>query len=170
GDTDADIRWRAELRQRIETEPARHDSLPVRTGERLAATVALLRHNDLFERCTRDELERLAATAYSMSFEPGDVLCAEGAESPECYIVEEGQAVVTIGRKGAGTVREHDVVGERGVLLDTVRSATVTAVTHMITYAISRERLRAVVTGNAVAREWMLEEMRRRYGSVQASR
>lgn len=170
GDTDADLRWRAELRQRIETEPARHDSLPVRTGERLAATVALLRHNDLFERCTRDELERLAATAYPMSFEPGDVLCAEGADSPECYIVEEGQAVVTIGRKGAGRVREHDVVGERGVLLDTVRSATVTAVTHMITYAISRERLRAVVTGNAVAREWMLEEMRRRYGSVEASR
>jgi hypothetical protein len=34
--------------------------------------------------------------------------------------------------------------------------------THMITYAISRERLRALVAGNAVAREWMLEEIRRR--------
>ena len=42
GDSDADLRWRAELRQRIETEPARQDSVPVRTGERLAATVALL--------------------------------------------------------------------------------------------------------------------------------
>jgi cytochrome P450 len=167
GDTDADLRWRAALRQRIETEPARGDSVPVRTGERLAATVALLLRNSLFERCTRDELEQLAATAYPMSFEPGDLLCAEGAESPECYIVEEGQAVVTIGRKGAGTIREHDVVGERGVLLDTVRSATVTAITHMITYAISRERLRGVVEGNPAARDWMLAEMGRRYGSGQ---
>jgi len=36
-----------------------------------------------------------------------------------------------------------EVGGERGILLDTVRAATVTATTHMITYAISRDRLRA---------------------------
>jgi len=101
-----------------------------------------------------------------MSFEPGDLLCTEGGESPECYIIEEGNAVVTIGRKGVATVGEHDVVGERGVLLDTVRSATVTATTHMITYALSRERLRAVVSGNAAARDWMLEEVRRRYPNL----
>jgi cytochrome P450 len=166
GDTDADLRWRAELRQRIETEPARADSVPVRTGERLAATVALLQRNTLFARCSKAELEQLAATAYPMSFEPGDMLCTEGGESPECYIIEEGQAVVTIGRKGVATVGEHDVVGERGVLLDTVRSATVTAMSHMITYAISRERLRALVAGNAPAREWMLEEMKRRYSNL----
>ena len=166
GDTDADLRWRADLRHRIETEPTRHDSVPVRTGARLAATVALLSRNSLFERCTREELEQLAATAYPMSFEPGDLLCTEGGESPECYIIEEGHAVVTIARKGAATVGEHDVVGERGVLLDTVRAATVTATTHMITYAISRERLRALAAGNAAAREWMLEEMRRRYPNL----
>ncbi len=162
----ADLRWRAELRQRIETDPARQDSVPVRTGARLAATVGLLRRNSIFERCTTQELEQLAATAYPMSFEPGDLLCTEGGESPECYIIEEGQAVVTIGRKGIATLGEHDVVGERGVLLDTVRAATVTAMTHMITYAISRERLRALVAGNAPARQWMLEEMRRRYPNL----
>ncbi len=166
GDTDADLRWRAELRQRIETDPARRDSVPVRTGERLAATVALLQRNSLFAHCSTSELEQLAATAYPMSFEPGDMLCTEGGESPECYIVEVGQAVVTIGRKGVATVGEHDVVGERGVLLDTVRSATVTAMTHMITYAISRERLRALVSANPTARDWMLEEMRRRYPNL----
>jgi cytochrome P450 len=165
-DTGADLRWRAALRQRIETEPARHDSVPVRTGARLAATVALLQRNSLFARCSKEELEQLAATAYPMSFEPGDLLCTEGGESPECYIIEEGQAVVTIGRKGVATVGEHDVVGERGVLLDTVRSATVTAMTHMITYAISRERLRALVENNRAARQWMLEEMRRRYPNL----
>lgn len=169
GDIEADLRWRAELRQRIETEPGRLDSVPVRTGARLAATVALLQSNSLFARCSAKELEQLAATAYPMSFEPGDLLCAEGGESPECYIVEEGQAVVTIGRKGVGKVGEHDVVGERGVLLDTVRSATVTAMSHMITYAISRERLRALVESNTGAREWMLAEVRRRYPSVEVS-
>ncbi|HEV7733485.1 MAG TPA: cytochrome P450 [Candidatus Binatia bacterium] len=163
GDATADLRWRADLRARIETDPHRDDSVPVRTGARLAATVALLARNSLFARCAPAELERLAATAYAMTFEPGDLLCSEGAESPECYIVEEGQAVVTIGRKGAGLIDEDDVVGERGVLLDTVRAATVTAITHVISYAISRERLREVVAGNPTAREWMLAEMARRY-------
>lgn len=166
GDAAADLHWRAELRLRIEREPARPDSMPVRTGERLAAMVRLLQTNSLFARCSTEELEQLAATAYAMSFEVGDVLCAEGAESPESYIIEEGQAVVTIGRKGVGTVGEHDVVGERAVLLDTVRSATVTAVTRMITYAISRERLRAVADNNPTVREWMLAEMRRRYPNL----
>lgn len=166
GDSNADLQWRAELRQRIETEPARQDSVRVRTGERLAATAGLLRRNRLFARCTTAELEQLAATAYPMSFEPGDMLCSEGDASPECYIVEEGHAVVTVGRKGVGTVNEDDVVGERGILLDTVRSATVTAMSHMITYAISRERLSALVAGNAAARDWMLQEIRRRYSDA----
>jgi cytochrome P450 len=166
GGADADLRWRADLRQRIEHEPTRPDSIQPRTGDRLAATVALLSRNRLFQRCGREQLEHLAATAYAMSFEPGDMLCVEGAESPECYIVAEGHAVVTIGRKGVATVGEDDVVGERGVLLDTVRAATVTAMAHMITYAISRERLRSLVEGDRAVREWMLEEMRRRYPNV----
>ena len=35
----------------------------------------------------------------------------------------------------------------------------------MITYAISRERLCALIAGNPAARAWMLEEMQRRYES-----
>jgi cytochrome P450 len=166
GDAQGDLRWRAELRQRIETEPTRKDSVPVSTGSRLAATVVLFSRNSLFERCTKGELEQLAATAYPMSFEPGDMLCVEGAESPEAYIIAQGHATVTIGRKGVATVGEDDVVGERGVLLDTVRAATVTAMSHMITYAISRERLRSLVEGNPAVRNWMLEEMRRRYPNL----
>jgi CRP-like cAMP-binding protein len=71
--------------------------------------------------------------------------------------------VVTIGRKGMGTMGEGDVVGERGVILDKTRAATVTATTHMLTYAISRERLRHVVETNAAAQAWMREEMQRLY-------
>lgn len=167
GDTNADLQWRAALRQRIESQPERQDSVPTLTGTRLAAAVALLRRNRLFALCTAAELEQLASTAYPMSFEAGDVLCSEGADSPECYVIEVGQAVVSIARRGVGTVGEDDVVGERGVLLNTVRAATVTAMSHMITYAISRQRLRAVVDANADAREWMLEEIAHRYPNLQ---
>jgi hypothetical protein len=36
----------------------------------------------------------------------------------------------------------------------------------MITYAISRERLRALVAGNDAARDWMLAEIDRRYPNL----
>ncbi len=62
-----------------------------------------------------------------------------------------------------GNVGEHDVVGERGVLFDTVRAATVTAMSHMITYSISRERLLSLLDAAPAVREWMLEDLRRRY-------
>jgi hypothetical protein len=66
-------------------------------------------------------VEQLGATRYPMSFAPGDLLCAQGGESPEYSIIEEGPAVIT--------------------------------------YAISRERRRALVAGDAAARAWMLEEI-----------
>jgi hypothetical protein len=102
GDTSADLRWRAELRQRIESEPARRDSLPVHTGARLAATVGLLLRNRLFERCTQSELEQLAATAYPMSFDPGDLLCGEGDESPECYLIRKARRSSRSGARACG--------------------------------------------------------------------
>jgi CRP-like cAMP-binding protein len=89
-----------------------------------------------------------------------------GADSPEAYLIEVGQAAVTIGRKGVATVGQGDVVGERGPLLGVARAATVTAISHMITYAISRQRLRTLIEKNAVARDWMLAEMRRRYPNL----
>ena len=91
------------------------------------------------------------------------MLTAEDTESNECYVIDDGSAVVTIGRKGMGSMGEGDVVGERGVILDKARAATVTATSHMLTYAISRERLHRVVETNAKAHEWMRAEMARRY-------
>ena len=60
-------------------------------------------------------------------------------------------------------VGEGDVVGERGPLEDRPRSATVTAVTHMLTWAISRERFLGVVGRNPALAERMREEVARRY-------
>jgi len=133
------------------------------TGERLASRIALLARNQLFRKCSLDELGFLAATAYPMSFQAGEALCVEGTDSPECYVVAEGHAVVTIGQQQVANVDEEDVVGERGILLDTVRAATVIATSRMITWAISRDRLQTLVEDSPTVRNWMLDEVRRHY-------
>lgn len=146
--------------------PARRrqpDLFQLRTGERLAAIVALLSRNHLFRACSRNQLDYLAATSWPASFETGDSLCVEGTFAPACYVVSEGRAVVTIGHRGVGAVAANDVVGERGVLFDTVRAATVTATLRTVTCAIARERLQELVEDSRRLRNWMLEDVRRHY-------
>jgi hypothetical protein len=150
-----DSAWRAALRGRVERgETIERD---------LAAKMILLGRTTVFRHCTFAELEELAATAYPMSFTPGDHLCTEGADAPECYVIAEGEAEVTIGGRPVRTVAMDDVVGERGPIEGRPRSATVTATTHMTTWAISRDRLLAVVARNATLGTRLREEMARRY-------
>jgi CRP-like cAMP-binding protein len=63
-------------------------------------------------------------------------------------------------------VEESDIVGELGILLEAARSATVTATTHTIAYAISRQRLREMVEDDADLRGWMLEQVKGRYDDL----
>ncbi len=69
------------------------------TNEERTSAVDLLSKVPLFAGCEAPDLAQLAASASAMTFEPADVLCEEGAESPECYVVAEGEAVVTVAGK-----------------------------------------------------------------------
>jgi CRP-like cAMP-binding protein len=120
----------------------------------------------LFRGCSPDELEQLARTAYPLSFDAGDVLCVEGEDAPECYVIAAGEATVTIGGDVVGKAVSDDVVGEKGPLESRPRAATVTAATHMITYAISREHLTRLLEESPAAAKAMRDELERRYGTA----
>ena len=156
--------WRNALRSKVESDAAATATGAwVRSGPELTATIVLLARAGLFRRCTPQEIEELATTAYPMSFEPGDRLTIQGAESLDCYVIAEGEAEVVIDGRTVRTVGEHDVVGERGPLEGTARTATVTAMSHMATYAISRARLLDLAEKSPTAAEGMFAYMRERY-------
>jgi cytochrome P450 len=161
--SDADRSWRNELRARVESGAEGAPSSFVLTGSDLASTIVLLARAGLFQSCTAQEIGELAATAYPMSFEAGDLLCEEGAESLECYVIAEGEAEVTIAGAPVRRVETNDVVGERGPLEGNTRSATVRATTHMNTFAISRQRLLELAGSSSKAREGMFAYMESRY-------
>jgi cytochrome P450 len=150
----ADARWRAAYRASIERRQPSADP----------DTIELLSRVPLFAGCSANELERLASTAYPIAFDPADVLCSQGADAHECYVVAEGEATVTIGGEPIAQVGADDVVGEKGPLEGKPRAATVTATTHMVTYAISRDELLALVERSPAASDAMRAELARRYG------
>jgi cytochrome P450 len=157
-----DTAWRAAFRSRVEASPGA-------LGRDLDATVALLGRVPLFSACAPAELERLAHTAYPLSFDPGDVLCSEGADAAECYVIAEGEATVSIGDQVVATVRADDVVGEKGPIEGRPRAATVTAATQMITYAVSRDHLLALMESSPAAAAAMRDLVTERYGAVSAT-
>jgi CRP-like cAMP-binding protein len=135
-----------------------------KSPEDVALAATLLGRLPLFSGCTTEELERLAKSVHPASFSAGERLCVAGAESPECYIVAEGEAAVTVGDITVDVVGPEDVVGERGPITGRPRAATVTANTRMRTYAIPREEIRSIVETSPVAATVMRDELLRRYG------
>jgi len=152
-----DTQWRIDYRRRLDDRPE------ILAGDARAARIALLRRVPFFAPCSDADLATLAATAYPISFDPGEHLCVEGAEAPDCYVIAAGDADIVMGGERVATVGADDVVGERGVILGATRAATVTATSHMITYAISREQLRRVLDAAPECLAAMQEHVRRRY-------
>jgi hypothetical protein len=152
-----DTAWRAEFRRRSE-------QAGPPDPEDLAQRVTLLERIPLFGGCRPSDLALLAATAYPISFDPGDVLCAEGGDALDAYVIAEGEARVTMGATEVATVGADDVVGERGPIMDQPRAATVTATAHMLTFAISRDRLHQIMESNRAAAEHMKKVLAARYG------
>ena len=90
-----------------------------------------LRSLPLFGQATPNELDRIATLTTAVRVEPGRVLCAEGAVGREFFVVESGEAVVSVG--GTDVARLGPVIffGEIALLGHQLRTATVTARTPM---------------------------------------
>ena len=154
-----DTQWRLDYRRQM-------DDVGGLVGpEELKSRIALLGRVPFFTPCSEHDLAVLAITAYPISFDVGETLVVEGADAPDCYVVAAGEAEITIGGALIGSVAADDVVGERGLLLGAPRAATVTATSHMITYAVSRELLRRVLEASPEVAAAMHAEVQRRYSS-----
>ncbi len=134
------------------------------TNQERTSAVELLSKVPLFAGCEAPDLAQLADSASAITFEPADVLCEEGADSAECYVVAEGEALVTMAGKVVALRGPHQVVGERGPIEGQPRMATVMARTTLRAYAIPRSALVDVMVGSATAEAGMRSELRRRYG------
>ena len=155
GAGDDDLAWRNRYRIQVESIAG-----PSSNEDEVAA---LLGRIAFFGGCTDDEIRALASTAFPIAFSSGEQICEAGAESLECYVMDEGFASVQIDGKEIATVGPDDVVGERGPVLGAPRSATVVAITHVNTYAISRERLQRLMEESPKARAGIEDSMAKRY-------
>jgi CRP-like cAMP-binding protein len=124
-----------------------------RVDRRAAARVArvrLLRGVPLFGALGVEALERLGAGARPALFAPGEDVVREGdRDARDFYVIEDGRAEVRLADWPVAVLGPGEAFGERALLRDAPRAATVRAVSELLVQAIDRETFLAAITGTA---------------------
>jgi MFS family permease len=98
-------------------------------------------------------LEHLAGRLVPLRIEPGGVVVRQGDQGDRFYIVAEGELEVSGDGSPISELEAGGYFGEIALIRDVTRTATVTARTPVVLYALERDDFLAAVTGHAPSAE-----------------
>lgn len=128
----------------------------------MTAPPDLVQQVPLFSDLSKQELQGLASSMKERNFNPGDTIASEGQSGIGFFIIEEGEAAVTIGGEERATLKSGDHFGEIALIDDGARTATVTAKTPLKAYGITAWEFRPMVEQNAGLAWKLLQELAKR--------
>jgi len=113
------------------------------------APTEMLKKVPLFAGLDDRELQEIATSMRQRRFKAGDTVTQEGAGGVGFFVVEEGQADVTIGGDARGSVGPGDYFGEIALINESPRTATITARTDLLCYGMTPWDFRPLVETNS---------------------
>jgi MFS family permease len=122
-------------------------------AEAPGAELSLLRAIPIFAPLPGTPLEHLASRLVPLRVEPDTVIVREGDRGDRFYVIVEGEVDVSIEGAYVSTLGSGGYFGEIALIRDTSRTATATARTDVVLYALEREDFLAAVTGHAPSEE-----------------
>jgi CRP-like cAMP-binding protein len=128
----------------------------------MAAPVDLLKQVPLFQGLDNRSLKRLAETFTERSFVTGQELTIEGSGGVGFFVIESGEARVTVDGEERRTLGAGDFFGEVALLDAGLRTATVTAGTDGKMYGLTQWQFRPLVEENASIAWPLLQAMAKR--------
>jgi CRP/FNR family cyclic AMP-dependent transcriptional regulator len=126
------------------------------------APVELLQRVPLFEDFDRRDLERLARSFKERTFEAGSTVAGEGKSAAGFFVIESGEATVSLRGDEHGKLGPGDYFGEIALIDDGARSATVTADSDLHCFGLTSWEFRPLVESNASIAWKLLETLAKR--------
>jgi CRP-like cAMP-binding protein len=99
--------------------------------------VELLKRVPLFSDLEGNELEQIASSMKQRTFQAGQEIAVEGESGVGFFVIEDGQAKVTVHGEERRTLGPGDYFGEVALISKGARTATVTADTELKTYGMT---------------------------------
>jgi CRP/FNR family transcriptional regulator, cyclic AMP receptor protein len=128
----------------------------------VAAPEELIQQVPLFSTLNKGELRGLASSMKERNFDEGDTIASEGQGGIGFFIIDEGEATVSVQGDERATLGHGDYFGEVALIDDGARTATITAKTPLKTYGITSWEFRPLVEQNAGLAWKMLQTMAKR--------
>jgi CRP/FNR family cyclic AMP-dependent transcriptional regulator len=107
-----------------------------------------LRRVPLFADLDDDELAQVALLFKERHFTAGETVVKEGADGAAFFLIERGEAKVTVRGTERASLRQGDHFGEIALIDEGVRSATIAALTDLVCYGLTLWEFRPLVTAN----------------------
>jgi len=128
----------------------------------MSAPVELLQRVPLFQGLSDRGLRSLAASFTERSFSAGQELTAEGQGGAGFFVIESGEARVSVEGEERRMLGPGDYFGEIALIDGGLRTATVTATSDGRSYGLTSWQFRPLVEENASIAWPLLEAMARR--------
>jgi pyruvate,water dikinase len=110
--------------------------------------VELLQQTRLFGSLERQELEQIGVVFKERRFAAGETVIQQGSGGAAFYVIESGEASVTIAGEARRVMGPGDHFGEIALIDEGVRMATITAVTDLVCYGLTLWEFRPLVEQN----------------------
>jgi CRP/FNR family cyclic AMP-dependent transcriptional regulator len=132
------------------------------------APIELLQRVPLFADFEHGDLERLARSFKERTFEAGSSVAGEGRTGAGFFVIESGEASVSVRGAERAKLGAGDYFGEIALIDEGARSATITADSELHCYGLTSWEFRPLVESNASIAWKLLETMAKRLRAAQS--
>jgi pyruvate,water dikinase len=129
--------------------------------------VEVIERVPLFANMSPRDIEGMAALFKERRFAAGETITKEGAGGAAFFVIESGQATVSVGGQLRASLSEGDYFGEIALIDEGARSATVTASTELVCYGLTYWEFRPLVQQNATIAWNLLQTLAKRLRTLQ---
>jgi CRP-like cAMP-binding protein len=131
------------------------------------APVDGLRPVPLFADLTGEELTQVALLFKERHFAAGETVVKEGADGAAFFLIESGEASVSVRGTERASLGPGDYFGEIALIDEDVRSATITATTDLACYGLTLWEFRPLVCENGAIGWKLLQSLSRKLRSAE---